>query len=219
MRNLRENDFSEQRKRMVHEQLMARDIYAEKVIKAFLSVKRELFVPEGSRENAYGDFPLTIGFGQTISQPYIVALMTQAADIFKGARILEIGSGSGYQAAILAYMGAEVYSVERIEGLKDLAEQNCSKAGFLTVRFKCGDGTLGWPEYAPYDIIIVTAASPHIPAELVNQLKDNGRMVIPVGGLAVQDLLLVRKKDNKTLEEKLCGCRFVPLIGEDAWEN
>ncbi|MCK9555730.1 protein-L-isoaspartate(D-aspartate) O-methyltransferase [bacterium] len=219
MRNLQENDFSEQRREMVHGQLMARDIYSEKVIKAFLSVRRELFVPEESREHAYRDFPLGIGFGQTISQPYIVALMTQAADVFEGSKILEIGSGSGYQAAILAYMGAEVYSVERIQGLKELAERNCGKAGFPAVKFKIGDGSLGWPEYAPYDIVIVTAASPHIPGELVNQLKENGRMVIPVGGSAVQDLLLARKKDNNIIKQKLCGCRFVPLIGEDAWKD
>ncbi|MDD5644075.1 MAG: protein-L-isoaspartate(D-aspartate) O-methyltransferase [bacterium] len=219
MRNLTADDFSERRKEMVNVQLMCRDIYSEKVIGAFLAVKRELFLPEDSRKYAYEDFPVSIGFGQTISQPYIVALMTQAADVFERAKILEIGSGSGYQSAILEYMGADVYSVERIQGLKELAEQNCRKAGFTKVKFKLGDGSLGWTEHAPYDIVIVTAAAPHIPKKLMIQIKENGRIVIPVGDPAVQDLLLVRKINNNIVEEKICGCRFVPLIGEDAWER
>lgn len=204
---------------MVEEQIVARGIKDKKVISAFLKVPREEFVPESLKEYAYDDRPLSIGEGQTISQPYIVALMTESLKLKGDEKVLEIGTGSGYQSAILAEIGCKVYSVERIEILAERAKKILEKLGY-NVKIKVGDGTLGWKEYAPYDRIIVTAAGPEIPESLLLQLsEDEGRLIMPVGDRFVQDLILVIKKGNKIERINLGGCQFVPLIGKEGWKE
>lgn len=204
---------------MVEEQIVARGIKDKKVISAFLKVPREEFVPESLKEYAYDDRPLSIGEGQTISQPYIVALMTESLKLKGDEKVLEIGTGSGYQSAILAEIGCKVYSVERIEILAERAKKILEKLGY-DVKIKVGDGTLGWKEYAPYDRIIVTAAGPEIPESLLLQLsEDEGRLIMPVGDRFVQDLILVIKKGNKIERINLGGCQFVPLIGKEGWKE
>ncbi|MCK5160647.1 MAG: protein-L-isoaspartate(D-aspartate) O-methyltransferase, partial [Candidatus Aureabacteria bacterium] len=182
---------------MVETQLKRRGIDSPKVLEAFLNVPRENFIPEKSRKYAYNDSPLPVGYGQTISQPYIVALMTQLLEIKKNDKVLEIGSGSGYQAAILSFIGARVFSVERIKELREIARSNCENAGFTDVAVVEGDGTLGFKEHAPFDAIIVTAGAPSVPELLKEQLVDGGRLVIPVGSSFLQDLLRIRKIKNK----------------------
>lgn len=204
---------------MVEEQLIRRGISDKKVISAFLKIPREMFVPESLKEFAYEDGPLSIGEGQTISQPYIVALMTESLKLKGNEKVLEIGTGSGYQSAILAEIGCEVYSIERIEKLAKKAEIVLKKLGY-NVKIKIGDGTLGWEEYSPFDRIIVTAAAPEIPKTLLSQLSsEEGRMVIPVGDRFVQDLILIIKKKDKIEKINLGGCQFVPLIGEEGWSE
>jgi len=211
--------MEELRKKMVQEQIIARGIKDEKVISAFLKVPREEFVPESLKEYAYRDCPLSIGEGQTISQPYIVALMTEALKLKGKEKVLEIGTGSGYQSAILAEIGCEVYSIERIELLAKRAENILKKLGY-NVKIKIGDGTLGWEEYSPYDRIIVTAAGPKIPETLLSQLsKNEGRLVMPVGDRYIQDLILVIKNSEKIEKVHLGGCQFVPLIGKEGWKE
>ncbi|MCM8772934.1 MAG: protein-L-isoaspartate(D-aspartate) O-methyltransferase [Candidatus Omnitrophica bacterium] len=212
-------NFEELRRRMVEEQLIRRGISDKKVISAFLKIPREMFVPESLKEFAYEDGPLSIGEGQTISQPYIVALMTESLKLKGNEKVLEIGTGSGYQSAILAEIGCEVYSIERIEKLAKKAEIVLKKLGY-NVKIKIGDGTLGWEEYSPFDRIIVTAAAPEIPKTLLSQLSsEEGRMVIPVGDRFVQDLILIIKKKDKIEKINLGGCQFVPLIGEEGWSE
>ncbi len=204
---------------MVEEQIIARGIKDKKVISAFLKVPREEFVPEDLKKYAYIDSPLSIGEGQTISQPYIVALMTEALKLKGYEKVLEIGTGSGYQAAILAEIGCEVYSVERIESLAKKAESLLKKLGY-NVKIKIGDGTLGWEEYSPYDRIIVTAAGPKIPETLLAQLSENeGRLIMPIGDRFFQDLILVIKRGKEIEKINLGGCQFVPLIGKEGWEE
>jgi len=204
---------------MVEEQIIARGIKDKKVISAFLKVPREEFVPEDLKKYAYIDSPLSIGEGQTISQPYIVALMTEALKLKGYEKVLEIGTGSGYQAAILAEIGCEVYSVERIESLAKRAESLLKKLGY-NVKIKIGDGTLGWEEYSPYDRIIVTAAGPKIPETLLAQLSENeGRLIMPIGDRFFQDLILVIKRGKEIEKINLGGCQFVPLIGKEGWEE
>lgn len=204
---------------MVQEQLIPRGIKDKKVISAFLKVPREKFVPEEMRRYAYEDTPLSIGEGQTISQPYIVALMTECLNLIGKEKILEIGTGSGYQTAILAEIGCEVYSIERIQSLAERAKNLLNELGYK-VNIKIGDGTLGWKEYAPYDRIIVTAAGPDIPSCLISQLSDKeGRLIMPVGDRFVQDLILVIKKGEKIEKINYGGCQFVPLIGEEGWKE
>jgi len=211
--------MEELRRKMVEEQIIARGIKDKKVISAFLKVPREEFVPEDLRKYAYIDSPLSIGEGQTISQPYIVALMTEALKLKGGEKVLEIGTGSGYQSAILAEIGCEVYSVERIESLAKKAENILRKLGY-NVKIKIGDGTLGWEEYSPYDRIIVTAAGPKIPDTLLFQLSENeGRLIMPVGDRFFQDLILVIKRGKEIEKINLGGCQFVPLIGKEGWEK
>ena len=211
--------MEELRRKMVEEQIIARGIKDKKVISAFLKVPREEFVPEDLRKYAYIDSPLSIGEGQTISQPYIVALMTEALKLKGGEKVLEIGTGSGYQSAILAEIGCEVYSVERIESLAKKAENILRKLGY-NVKIKIGDGTLGWKEYSPYDRIIVTAAGPKIPDTLLFQLSENeGRLIMPVGDRFFQDLILVIKRGKEIEKINLGGCQFVPLIGKEGWEK
>ncbi len=200
---------------MVERQIVARGVRDPRVIQAMLKVPRHLFVPEPYRSEAYQDHPLPIGYGQTISQPYMVAAMTELLELTGDEKVLEIGTGSGYQAAILAELAREVYTVERIPELLEQAKQVIESLGYTNVHFKLADGTLGWPEHAPFDRIIVTAAAPDIPQPLIDQLKPGGIMVIPVGSRYLQTLTKVIKKPNGKLQVKeLFGCAFVPLIGE-----
>lgn len=179
----------------------------------FVRVPRELFVPEALRAEAYEDRPLPIGFGQTISQPYIVALMIQALDLKAGARALEVGTGSGYQTALLSHLAAEVYSIERLPELMEVARRRLEGVGARNVRLRVGDGSLGWPEAAPFDGIVVSAAAEAIPKALTEQLAPEGRMVIPVGGEGRQDLLRVRRHDGELDVDSLGECAFVRLVG------
>ncbi len=214
----REIDFERLRKKMVETQLIPRGIKDKKVIEAFLTVPREKFVPENLKESAYDDTPLPIGEGQTISQPYIVALMTELLQLKGREKVLEIGTGSGYQAAILSEIGCEVYSVERIPSLAKRAGKILQQLGYI-VKIKIGDGTLGWEEYAPYDGIIVTAAGPKIPQSLLTQLKEGGRIIMPVGDLFTQDLIRITKVKGKFIKENFGGCQFVPLKGKEGWNE
>jgi len=207
--------YAAMRERMVIETIQARGIRDERVLEAMRTVPRHLFVPEEERPQAYGDYPLPIGFGQTISQPYIVALMTELLDLKPGDRVLEVGTGSGYQAAVLASIpGVEVYSVEIIPELARSAEERLRELGYK-VTCKQGDGYYGWPEYAPFDAIIVTAAPDHIPPPLVEQLAVGGRMVIPVGPPGGYQVLwkLVKQPDGELKAYNYGGVAFVPLTG------
>ncbi len=199
------------RKKMVETQIKARGIKDEKVINAMLKVERHLFVPPQYRKYAYEDTPLPIGEGQTISQPYIVALMTELLELKGNEKVLEIGTGSGYQAAILAEIAREVYTIEIIESLAKSAEERLKKLGYKNIKVKCGDGFLGWKEYAPFDRIIVTCAPSSIPPPLLEQLAEGGKMVIPVGDY-FQELKLVEKKKGKVIEKTIIPVRFVPMI-------
>jgi protein-L-isoaspartate(D-aspartate) O-methyltransferase len=212
-------NFEAQRKRMVDAQLIPRGIRDPLVLEAMGKVAREEFVPKNLRERAYSDNALPIAENQTISQPYIVALMTQALELKGGEKVLEIGTGSGYQAAILAEIAGEVYTVERISALNDRAKEILSKLGYRNIHYKVVNGTLGWPERSPYDAIIVTAGAPKIPEPLMEQLAEGGRMVIPVGDSLDQDLLKIRKVGGEPLTEDLGAVRFVRLVGEYGWEE
>jgi protein-L-isoaspartate(D-aspartate) O-methyltransferase len=207
-----EEEFDRQRQQMVAQQLRARGISDARVLKAMQSVPRHLFVPEELRILAYADTPLPIGHGQTISQPYIVALMSELLAVEPGRRVLEIGTGSGYQAAILAEMGAVVFTIEIIPQLGDLARETLQGLGYENIRLKIGDGYLGWPEAAPFDAIIVTCAPERIPKPLKTQLAEGGRMVIPVGEKDDQRLLLLTQKGGEIQEEKIVEVRFVPMV-------
>jgi len=208
-------DFSPLRKRMVEYQIIARGIRDKRVIDAMLKVPRHMFVPEEYRDEAYNDYPLPIGHGQTISQPYIVALMTEALQLKDTDRVLEIGTGSGYQAAILAEIVKEVYSIEIIDELARRAKKTLDALGYKNIHIKVGNGYNGWPEKAPFDAIIVTCAPRKIPRPLIEQLKNGGRMVIPVGrSYGVQRLIRVTKRDGKIHKELLTLVRFVPMIKE-----
>jgi protein-L-isoaspartate(D-aspartate) O-methyltransferase len=212
-------NYEEQRHQMVSTQLLPRQISEPLIIKAFKKVPREKFVPSKYIEGAYGDYPLPIGEGQTISQPFMVALMTQALGLTEETRVLEVGTGSGYQAAILAEIAKEVFTIERFPKLSERAQSILKKLGYKNIYFKIGDGTCGWPDYSPYQAIIVTAGAPRIPPPLIEQLQDGGRLVIPVGGVCGQTLICVHKTPAGLKEEKICGCVFVPLVGKFGWEN
>lgn len=201
------------REKMVNSQIVARGIKDDKVIQAMLKVPRHLFVEEALRDQAYGDFPLPIGKGQTISQPYIVALMTEALELRGKERVLEVGTGSGYQTAILAEIALWVYTIERDPELSGKAKKVLLSLGYKNISFKVGDGSLGWPEAAPFDAIIVTAASPQIPQPLVDQLAEGGRIVIPVGDEFSQVLIKGIKKDGMLKTQTLEPVRFVRLVG------
>ncbi len=210
-----EAHYAQKRERMVIETIEARGITDKRVLEAMRSVPRHLFVPEEERDYAYGDYPLPIGFGQTISQPYIVALMTELLELKPGDKVLEIGTGSGYQAAVLAAIpGVEVYSIEIIPELARSAQERLKQLGYK-VTCKQGDGYFGWPEYAPFDAIIVTAAPDHIPPPLVEQLAVGGRMVIPVGPPGGYQVLwkLVKQPDGELKAYNYGGVAFVPLTG------
>ncbi|MEE9499805.1 MAG: protein-L-isoaspartate(D-aspartate) O-methyltransferase [Candidatus Omnitrophota bacterium] len=212
-------NYTALRNRMVEQQLIPRGISNERVLEAFRTVERHVFIPAELQDSSYEDHPLPIGEGQTISQPYMVALMTQCLDLKGDEKILEIGTGSGYQAAILATIVKEVYSVERVELLAKRAESALKKLGYNNVKIKVGDGTLGWREYAPYDGIIVTAAAPKIPDTYTEQLNIEGKLVIPTGTRFSQILTVAEKKTDGIRAREVCGCVFVPLLGKDGWQE
>jgi protein-L-isoaspartate(D-aspartate) O-methyltransferase len=207
--------FRLERLQMVEEQIASpgRGIRDESVLAAMREVPRHAFVPEANRSRAYGDYPLPIGYGQTISQPFIVAFMTESLRLGKGDRVLEIGTGSGYQAAILSRLVKEVYTVEIIDALALRAELCLKHLGYTNVWVKTGDGYQGWRDHAPFDAIIVTCAPEHIPQPLVDQLRDGGRMIIPVGDLPNQELVLLRKKAGVVERQEVLSVRFVPMTG------
>ncbi len=207
------------RERMVQEQLRNRDIIDERLLAVMLEVPRHYFVDDALRGRAYGDHPLPIGAGQTISQPYIVAYMTQALQLTGVEKVLEIGTGSGYQAAILSRLCHQVFTVERINSLLAGARKNFDLLRYYNIRAKLDDGTVGWPEYGPYDAIIVTAGGPAIPEPLIDQLADPGRLIIPVGNQHVQDLQLLEKKQGQVAVSNLASVRFVDLVGEYGWSK
>jgi protein-L-isoaspartate(D-aspartate) O-methyltransferase len=206
--------FAAERQRMVQQQLMPRGIKDGRVLAAMAKVPREEFIPPDSHAASYADGPLPIGYGQTISQPYIVAFMTEELRSKPSDRVLEIGTGSGYQAAILAELVKEVYSVEIVEQLAKNAEATLQRLGYKNVQVKVGDGYKGWPEAAPFDAIIVTCAPDRVPKPLTDQLKDGGRMIIPVGGRFAQELYLLEKRNGQLKESAVLPVRFVPMVGE-----
>ncbi len=213
------NNYDKARSRLVEEQLIPRGIIDPLVLNALQTVPRHLFVEDALHGQAYGDFALPIGEGQTISQPYIVALMTQALGLDKNSTILEIGTGCGYQTAILSLICQKVYTVERIKPLFIRARRSFDKLHYLNVLCKLDDGTLGWKENGPYQAIMVTAAGPKIPEALVDQLADPGVMVLPVGDRISQELVVVTKKDNQLTQKTIEHVRFVRLIGKQGWDN
>lgn len=207
------NVYAQKRWEMVETQIISRGIRDSKLIRAMLKIPRHKFVPENLRDIAYGDNPLPVGIEQTISQPYIVALMTELLRLNSGEKVLEVGTGSGYQTAILAEMGCKVYTIEILEPLSEKAQQVLKSLGYEDIHYKIGDGYRGWPQFAPFDAIIVTAAPDHMPQPLIEQLKTNGRMIIPVGA-QYQELLLIKKTDKGTDMKTVTPVRFVPMIGE-----
>ncbi len=212
-------DYEILRRQMVQEQLIPRGIKNPRVLDSFYKIERHLFIPENLRKSAYADFPLPIAEGQTISQPYIVALMTESLGLTGKEKVLEIGTGSGYQTAILAELTGDVYSIERFEALAEKAQTILSELGYKNIKIKVGDGTLGWEEGAPFDRIIITAASHKIPMPLIEQLADNGRLILPLGESFSQVLTLVEKKDGELKSTDICGCVFVPLVGKHGWNE
>lgn len=211
--------FDINRERMIEEQLITRGITDQRVLEAMRTVPRHLFVEDAFQAHAYGDFPLPIGSGQTISQPYIVALMTMALHLTGDEKILEIGTGSGYHAAILSRLCQKVYTVERLDALVSRARKVFDRLRYHNIISRIDDGTEGWPSEAPFDRIIVTAGGPRIPEPLVAQLADPGRLIMPVGGQEVQELQLVDKRDGEITVTTIEQVRFVDLIGAHGWPN
>jgi protein-L-isoaspartate(D-aspartate) O-methyltransferase len=213
------NEYALQRAEMVEKQLRRRGIQDAAVLAAMLAAPRHAFVPEELRSRAYEDVPLPIGSGQTISQPYIVAAMTSALRLQPTDRALEIGTGCGYQAAVLSALAKEVFTIERRPELASAASEKLANLGYLNVHVHCGDGTLGLPEFAPFDAILVAAAAPAAPQPLLAQLAEGGRMIIPVGDAENQELHLIEKHAGAFSTRMLEGCRFVPLVGYHAWQR
>lgn len=211
--------YTSLRDEMVNRQLIPRGINDKRVLDAMDKIPREAFVPDEMKPEAYDDRPLPIGKDQTISQPYIVALMTEALTLKETDHVLEIGTGSGYQAAVLAELCDTVYTVERIEALQETARKVLENIGYTNIRFKVFDGTMGWPEHAPYDAIIVTAAAPRIPKPLLDQLREGGRAVVPVGDRLSQRLIRVTRDQQGFYEKDLGGVRFVRLVGDHGWQE
>ena len=206
-------EYQEERHEMVQTQIRSRGIKSSQVLEAMRKVPRHRFIPERLASLAYSDRPLPIGHEQTISQPFIVAFMTEALGIKEGEKVLEIGSGSGYQAAILAEMGAEVWTIEIVPELAEMAEKNLTEAGYTNVHVKCGNGYKGWPEEAPFDAVIITAAPESIPKKLVDQLKTGGTMILPVGSVnSIQSLKKIVKKEDGIKQKTLIPVRFVPMV-------
>jgi protein-L-isoaspartate(D-aspartate) O-methyltransferase len=208
------SDLAGERYHMVQQQLKARGVSDRRVLDAMNKVRRDEFVPAGVKGSGYTDQPLPIGYGQTISQPYIVAFMTEQLRPKPSDRVLEIGTGSGYQAAILAELAAEVYTIEIIEPLAKSAQVTLQRLGYKNVHVKAGDGYKGWQEYAPFDAVIVTCAPDHVPQPLIDQLKEGGRMIIPVGSFGYQELYLLEKKNGELQRRAVLPVRFVPMTGE-----
>ena len=210
-------DFEAARARLIEH--LSSEIRDKRVLAAMARVPRECFVPPESQQFAYDDRPLPIGFDQTISQPFIIALMTEALELTGKEKVLEVGTGSGYQAAILAELSRSVITTERLPALAEKARSVLDSLGYTNVTVHLAEETLGWQAEAPYDAIIVTAGAPKVAADLLAQLAIGGRLVIPVGSRFVQDLYKITKRKKKTVVQNLGGCRFVPLIGKDAWED
>jgi protein-L-isoaspartate(D-aspartate) O-methyltransferase len=213
-----EYEYTQERHRMVIEQIARRGVKKSSILEVMKNVPRHLFIPVEEMGWAYADGPLPIGQGQTISQPYIVALMSELLGIEAQARVLEVGTGSGYQAAVLGELAAEVHTIELIPELARKAKEILTTLGYTDVHVHLGDGSMGWKEAAPYDGILVTAASPIIPPPLLEQLADGGRLVIPVGGHGIQVLEVVQRKGNMFVHEKNIAVAFVPLRGEYGWK-
>ena len=219
MPNEMNHDYRLAREKMVKNQIIPRGVTDPGVLEAMGKIQRHLFVEEALIGEAYNDHPLPVGYKQTISQPYIVALMTEALELTGKEKTLEIGPGSGYQTAILAELSKTVYTIERIEPLLEKSKMLLKNLGYTNIFFKAFDGTLGWDAFAPYDAIIVTAGAPKIPEPLLDQLAEGGRMVIPIGNRYGQDLIKVTRMNNVFKERNLGGCRFVDLIGAHGWEE
>lgn len=211
--------FTVARRRMIERQLIDRGISDERVLKAMMKVPRHLFVDPGLMDQAYGDNPLGIGEGQTISQPYIVALMTQALALKGHEKVLEIGSGCGYQTAILAELAGQVYTIERIKELGFMARRNLKSLGYRNIVIRIGDGSHGWPEAVPFDAILIAAGSPEVPKPLTAQLAQGGKMVVPVGTEEEQNLIRVTRHGINPAVENLGACRFVKLVGTYGWKR
>jgi protein-L-isoaspartate(D-aspartate) O-methyltransferase len=206
--------------RMLQQQVMDRGIRDERVVSAMRGVPREFFFTNESRDEAYADRSAPIGHGQTISQPYMVALMSQRLDVEPTHRVLELGTGSGYQTAVLTKLAKEVWTVERVKPLLDEAFERLLAMGIRNVHYKFGDGTMGWPEAAPFDRILITAGAPHLPRELlIGQLKEGGLAVVPIGPRDEQMLVVVRRSGDELLTTNVCPCRFVKLIGKEGWKS
>lgn len=215
----KERDYKTLRENMVEFQIKSRAIVEKRVLEVMREIPRHLFVQEGQKPYAYEDYPLPIGEGQTISQPHIVALMTEALQLKGDEKVLEVGTGSGYQAAILSKLSKEVYTIEKVKSLALKSERLFEELGYENIKVKVDDGTEGWKENSPYNGIIVTAGAPKIPEPLIEQLAENGRIVIPVGGSFSQDLIVGEKIKGKLIKKAICGCVFVPLIGKHGWEK
>ncbi len=216
---MNENSYLPLLEEMISNQLVDRGINAERILEAFRSNPRHLFVPGRSRKEAYADRPLPIGSGQTISQPYIVALMTDTLNPTSEDSVLEIGTGSGFQTAILAVLAGEVFTIERKGGLLEEAKKVHEKLGLENIHYREGDGTKGWEEFSPFDRILGTGSVPEVPEPFVGQLKDGGRMVLPVGGRRQQRLTLLKKTDGEITRQESTYCSFLPLIGENGWDE
>ena len=210
-------EYAAERERMVKDQLESKGIRNRRVLDAFRAVPRHLFVNAADEAAAYEDRPLALSGGQTISQPYMVALMTESLDVAPGHRALEVGTGSGYQAAILAELGAVVHTVERLPSLSDEARRRLERTGYHDIRYRVGDGTLGWPEEPPFDRIVVTAGAPDVPIGLLKRLEEGGILVVPIGDDRVQELVRFRRGEGRVSRERLCRCSFVKLIGAEGW--
>jgi len=217
--NLALNEFVGQRQKMVEEQLISRGIKDIKVLVAMNAVPRHFFVQESFHHKAYGDHPLPIGGSQTISQPYIVGAMTEALQLKGPERVLEIGTGSGYQTAVLAELADKVFTIERIKSIARIAKNKLDQLGYVNILYKIFDGTYGWRDQSPYDAILITAAGPEIPKTLIEQLADGGRIVAPIGDQASQTLTLLTKEGSQIRTQKLMDCSFVPLIGKYGWSE
>ncbi|MHC4644261.1 MAG: protein-L-isoaspartate(D-aspartate) O-methyltransferase [Planctomycetota bacterium] len=214
-----EDKYAKARPRMLDRDLMGRDIRDPDVLRVMGEIRREQFIPEGYKSQAYADNPLPIGLGQTISQPYIVALMTQELRLSPDCEVLEIGTGSGYQTAILSKLAKKVYTVERFPELARSAQDVLDRLGISNVEFHVGDGSCGWPEERTFDRIMITAAVPKMPQPLVDQLAEGGLIVGPVGVSGIQELVVCEKRMAKLIERVVCDCRFVKLIGEHSFDG
>jgi len=212
-------EWQAERERMVKEQIIGRGIKDNKVLEAMKRVPRHLFIDKIYQHQAYNDYPLPVAYGQTISQPYMVAVMTELLELKANEKVLEIGTGSGYQTAILALLCSKVYTIERIGSFTQRARNILEDLGFRNISFMVGDGSIGWAEFAPYDGIMVTAGAPEIPNSLIEQLAENGRLVIPVGTEYWQILNLVKKHKGRIYRKELFECTFVPLLGKQGWQK